>query len=168
MLREFKKSNLIFSAVNDLMNNWKHISNGNVGKTIGTYSVGSREKIQKVEIGAACEARPLWIPEMCDLLLGSTWLELLKDYWQKHGVFKSEIWLGHSDTGQRYYRRLELDVKFRYSYEFDGELWDSSVLTPIIVKAFDIYASCFVRSESVKNHFRFFMRHACLEKSYFA
>lgn len=154
-LKNIRKANLIFYAVNDLKNNWHHISSGHVSKTIGTYCIGSREKIQKIDIGETCEARPLWIPEMCDLLLGSTWLELLKDYWQKHGLFKSEIWLGHSDNDLRFYRRTVLDVKYKYAYEFDGKLWDSSVLTPMIQKAFDIYASCFVKNKTVVNHFRF-------------
>lgn len=154
-VKNIQKKNLIFACVNDLINNWHHISNGDVGKTIGTYCIGSREKIQKLEFDSVCETRPLWIPEMCDLLLGSTWLELFKEYWQKHGLFKSEIWLGHSDTSLRYYRRLELDIKYKYAYEFDGKLWDSSVLSVMIQKAFDVYASCFTKNKTVLNHFRF-------------
>jgi hypothetical protein len=154
-VKNIRKGNLIFSCVNDLINNWEHISCGRVGKTIGTYCIGSREKIQKLDFGSVCETRPLWIPEMCDLLLGSTWLELFKEYWQKHGLFKSEIWLGHSDNNLRYYRRLELDIKYKYAYEFDGKLWDSSVLSLMIQKAFDVYASCFTKNKTVVNHFRF-------------
>jgi len=44
-VKRIQKSNLIFSAVSDVMNNWEKISKGQVGGTIGTYSVGSCEKI---------------------------------------------------------------------------------------------------------------------------
>jgi hypothetical protein len=113
-IKHVKKQHLIMYTVNDLIANWENISEGRVGRTVGTYCIGSREKIQKVDIGEACEARPLWIPEMCDLILGSTWLEVLKTEWQKYGVFDSEIWLGHSDTSMRYYRRIESDAKYKY------------------------------------------------------
>jgi hypothetical protein len=154
-VKRVTKTNLLFWVINDLYNSWDFISSGKVGKTIGTYCVGSREKIQKAKIGDPIESRPLWIPEMCDVILGSTWLEVLKNYWQAHGLFKSEIWLGHSDTKMRYYRRLELDVRYKYSYEFDGQVWDSSVLPQLVIKAFNIYASCFVKSKAVANHFKF-------------
>lgn len=149
------KAHLVWTTVNDLIRRWDVISSGKIGKTVGTYSIGSREKISKVEPGEAVDARPLWIPEMIDLLHGSTWLELFKEYWAKYGVFRSEIWIGHSDTKLRYYRRLELDIKFKYSFEFDGKLWDSSVLTALIVKSFNVYASCFVQTKALVNHFNF-------------
>lgn len=66
---------------------------------------------------------------MFDVILGSTWLEMLKEHWEKYGLFSSEIWLGHSDTKMRYYRRIELDVKYKYSYEFDAK-YGIQVLTP--------------------------------------
>jgi hypothetical protein len=153
--KRISKTDLVFWVANDLYNNWENISNGRFDKTIGTYCIGSREKIQKVEVGAPVESRPLWIPEMSDAIFGSTWLEVLKTYWQAHGLFKSEIWLGHSDTKMRYYRRMELDQKFKYSYEFDGQVWDSSVLPELIIKAFNIYASCFPKDKAVSNHFKF-------------
>lgn len=154
-VKKVTKTNLLCWVVNDLYNAWDKISEGKVGATVGTYCIGSREKIQTVELGEPVEARPLWIPEMPDVILGSTWLETLKEYWNRGTLYNSEIWLGHSDTKMRYYRRIELDVKFRYSYEFDGKVWDSSVVKELIVSAFNIYASCFEQNETVLNHFKF-------------
>jgi hypothetical protein len=99
-----KKADLIHSTVADLMANWDRISQGRYGVCFGTYLIGSREKISKAKIGEIVEARPLFIPEIADLLLGSTWLEVLKTNWQSSGLFSSEIWLGHSDTKMLYYR----------------------------------------------------------------
>jgi len=36
------------------------------------YCVGSREKINVIGPGEVAKARPLFIPEMCDVLVGST------------------------------------------------------------------------------------------------
>jgi hypothetical protein len=154
-LKRITKTNLLSWVVCDLYNSWDKITDGCLKTTIGTYCIGSREKIQVIEEGAAVESRPLWIPEMFDVLHGSTWLEVLKNYWQKYGLFHSEIWLGHSDTKMRYYRRLELDLKFKFSFEFDGQVWDSSVNSKLIVKAFEIFASCFENNKAVLNHFKF-------------
>lgn len=154
-IKRITKTHLLFWVTSDIINSWDKISNGLVGPTIGTYCVGSREKIQRVDVGDPVESRPLWIPEMFDVILGSTWLEVFKEYWQKYGLFDSEIWLGHSDTKMRYYRRIELDVKFKYSYEFDGQVWDSSVNTMLIVHAFNIFSSCFCNNKTVLNHFKF-------------
>lgn len=154
-VKRVSKSNLLIWVVNDLLSKWDAISSGKIGKTIGTYCVGSREKIQRVDIGEAVQSRPLWIPEMSDVILGSTWLEKFKEYWERGSLFKSEIWLGHSDTKMRYLRRVELDVEFKYSYEFDGQVWDSSVPKELIIKAFNIFASSFAQDKAVVNHFKF-------------
>lgn len=149
------KANILHYCVNDLINAWDKISKGDYNNTIGTYCIGSREKIQKLDIGTFSKTRPLFIPESCDLLHGSTWLELFKENWQKYGLFNSEIWLGHGDQNLRFYRRLELDKRFKYSFEFDGKNWDSSVMSELILYAFNIYCSCFEQNKSVINHFRF-------------
>jgi hypothetical protein len=154
-IKNIKKVHLLHYTVHDVMRNWHKISNGKFNNTVGVYAIGSREKIQKLDYGDLAKTRPLFIPEFCDLLVGSTWLELLKDNWKSSGLFKGEIWLGHADQDMRFYRRIELDLKFDYSYEFDGKNWDATVMTEVIKRSFEVYASCFKQTKAVVNHFRF-------------
>jgi hypothetical protein len=157
VLRRIKKKHVLHYAVHSVLQAWEDISRGKFRNTSGVYCVGSREKISLVQPGEILKTRPLFIPETTDILHGSTWLEYFKSYWSKEGLFKSEIWLGHSDTKMRYFRRLVPETKFKYSYDFDGKEWDSSVVPAIIVKAFNIFRSCFVKGNKIDNHFQFIM-----------
>jgi hypothetical protein len=157
VLRRVKKKHVLHYAVHCVYQAWEAISEGAFRNTSGVYCVGSREKISIIEPDEILKTRPLFIPEITDILHGSTWLEYFKSHWSKEGLFKSEIWLGHSDTKMRYFRRLLPETKFKYSYDFDGKEWDSSVHPAIIVKAFNIFLSCFVRDIKITNHFRFIM-----------
>lgn len=154
---QVKKINCLHYAVRCVLNTWDKISRGEFKDTAGTYCIGSREKISVLDVNDYLKLRPLWIPEITDILVCSTWLEKLKDYWGAFGLFQSEIWLGHADQNMRYLRRVELDVKFKYAFEFDGKQWDSTLISPVIVQSINILSSAFVRTETVKNHFKFIM-----------
>jgi hypothetical protein len=110
-----------------------------------------------LDLGDLIKLRTVWIPETIDLLVGSTWLEHLKEFWSKGKLFSSEIWLGHADQHLRFYRRLELEEKYDFSYEFDGKEWETGVTSEIIVYAFNILRSCFRKGSDIDNHFRFIM-----------
>jgi hypothetical protein len=154
---KIKKIDLVFKCVNDVLRNWNNIGEGKYSETFGTYIIGSREKIQDIQIGEFVKLRTVFIPEMTDILIGSTWYEYIKSFWGKNLLFKSEIWLGHSDVGMGFYRRNELDIKFKYSYEFDGKEWETGVVSPVIVHSFNIIRSSFIESKFIDNHFKFIM-----------
>lgn len=152
-----RKVDIIRKAVHDVYHNWSNISKGKFRDTAGTYCLGSREKIHILDIGDYIKLRTVWIPETIDIIVGSTWLEHFKDHWGKHKLFSSEIWLGHADNHQRFHRRTEIDVKFKYSYEFDGKEWETGVVSELIVYAFNIIRGCFVKGKAVDNHLKFIM-----------
>jgi hypothetical protein len=154
---QIKKRDIIRKAVRDVLNNWNRIGEGKFKNTAGTYMLGSREKIQVLNVGEFVKLRTVWIPETIDILIGSTWFEHLKEYWSKRKLFTSEIWLGHADQHLRFHRRTELDLRFKYSYDFDGKEWETGVVSELIVYAFNIIRSSFVGGKFIDNHFKFIM-----------
>lgn len=154
---DIKKIDIIRKAVHDVYHNWTNISNGKFQDTAGTYCLGSREKIHVLDVGDLIKLRTVWIPETIDIIVGSTWFETLKEQWGKRNLFSSEIWLGHADNHQRFHRRTEIDIKFKYSYEFDGKEWETGVVSEVIVYAFNIVRGCFKGGVATDNHFKFIM-----------
>jgi hypothetical protein len=155
--QDIKKKHILRNAVSDVLRNWNKIGKGFYRDTAGTYCLGSREKIHVLEVGDFLKLRTVWIPETIDIIVGSTWFEHLKEYWGKRELFSSEIWLGHADQHLRYHRRTEFDLKFKFSYEFDGKEWETAVVSELIVYAFNIIGSCFKESQFTKNHLKFIM-----------
>lgn len=154
---DIKKRDILRAAVNDVYHNWFKIGKGYYRNTAGTYCIGSREKIHTLDIGDFIKLRTVWIPETIDILVGSTWFEHLKEHWSKRGLFDSEIWLGHADNHLRFHRRNEIDIKYKYSYEFDGKEWETGVVSELIVHAFNIVRSCFNKGDHTDYHLEFIM-----------
>jgi hypothetical protein len=154
---KIKKENIIKRAVRDVWNNWNNIGKGIFKNTSGTYMLGSREKIHVLDLFESLSLRTVWIPETIDILVASTWFEHIKAYWGANKLFKSEIWLGHADQHLRFYRRLELDIKFKFSYDFDGKEWETGAVSELVVFAFNILRSMFKEGKFTTNHFYFIM-----------
>lgn len=66
------KKHVLHSTFLNVASIWDDLSNGKYLNTVGHYCVGSREKISTTEVGENVKTRPLFIPEFCDILIGST------------------------------------------------------------------------------------------------
>lgn len=70
--KALQKKDILHSVVSSVTSNWHNISNGRCSNTVGYYCIGSREKINVLDFKEVAKARPLFIPEMCDVMVGST------------------------------------------------------------------------------------------------
>lgn len=148
------KGNVVLDTFTDVRLSWHKISSGHWCN--GSHFVfGSREKINVSDIGSEIKSRPLFIPETFDQMYSSTWLEYFKANWSDDQRLKSELWIGHSDEHQGWYKRLELYEKFKYSYETDGKSNDARLRSEIQFNSFALLSSCFQRSGMNDNHLRF-------------